>query len=74
MSDTLLTLDAEKLYDKSQKESLFIELKDIIQDLVKKEIEIYEKELNLQIQLVNNLIEKNNSKDPFKNETFEENQ
>jgi len=72
MSDSLLTLDAEKLYDKTQKELLFIELKDIIQDLVKKEIEIYEKELNLRIQLVKNLLEKKSSKEPFKDQTFEE--
>ncbi len=73
MSDTLLTFDAEKVYDKTQKEHLFNELKDIIQDLVVKEIEIYEKELNLEIQLVKNTIEKNASKDPFKNQTYEEN-
>ncbi|NHI91805.1 MAG: hypothetical protein EAX96_04830 [Candidatus Lokiarchaeota archaeon] len=73
ISESMLTLDAEKLYEKTQKDHLLTELTDIVQNFIFNELEIYEKQLNLDLEILNNTIERNESKDPLKDQIYEDN-
>ncbi|MHA1796809.1 MAG: hypothetical protein ACTSVY_00035 [Candidatus Helarchaeota archaeon] len=72
ISESMIAADAEKLYEKTQQQHLLKELKEICQEFILREIEVYEKELNLDLQIINNTIEKNQSKDPLKDQKYEE--